>query len=488
MLISKFQFPRLIKHSTIYAIGSISRQLVGFLMLPIYTRYLTPADYGVIGMLSFAIALMEPLFGARLSESLPKFYYEQKKIGNENAVVSTALFITGIVSAATALILILLRTPSSQLLFDTVDYGLAIGLFSTLILTQAIEYYALIYIRIQQQPMLFLKINLTKLAFQISLNIWLIVILKLEVMGMILSSIISSSLYALGSASYLLYKTGNQFDFQLAKRMLKFSWPLWLSGLASLYIFSSNRYFIRLFGSLEEVGLYELGVKFTMIIMLVWGPFFTYWETERFNYYERENSEKIFQNVFLFIVLILTIIGLGISIYAELVISIMAAPAFRTAAAVVPLLCLSELFICVSKFYNFSFLITENTIIITRINYIIIVFITILNITLIPLFGYIGAAIAMLLAMILQCYLSIYLSKRYYDMQLSISIFLKFVMIAIVGYFIAKTSSDLNTFWESILWQSVIYFLFFSFLISFLWRNPETREYITRYAYYRTQK
>ena len=39
---------RLVKHSTIYAIGNISRQLVGFLMLPLYTHYLTPADYGVV--------------------------------------------------------------------------------------------------------------------------------------------------------------------------------------------------------------------------------------------------------------------------------------------------------------------------------------------------------------------------------------------------------------------------------------------------------
>ena len=41
-----------------------------------------------------------------------------------------------------------------------------------------------------------------------------------------------------------------------------FSWPLWVSSLASLYIYSSNRYYIRLFGSMDQVGYYELAARF----------------------------------------------------------------------------------------------------------------------------------------------------------------------------------------------------------------------------------
>lgn len=42
---------RLFKHTSLYAIGGVAGQITGFIMLSIYTRYLTPADYGVIGLI-----------------------------------------------------------------------------------------------------------------------------------------------------------------------------------------------------------------------------------------------------------------------------------------------------------------------------------------------------------------------------------------------------------------------------------------------------
>src|SRR5690348_1942012 len=105
---------RLPRDPTIYAIGNILRRLVGFVMLPIYTRYLTPADYGVVGLLTFAMAIMEPLFGARLVEAMPKYYFECEVGERRNSVVSTALLVTGVISTVTAVISFLLRTYSSQ--------------------------------------------------------------------------------------------------------------------------------------------------------------------------------------------------------------------------------------------------------------------------------------------------------------------------------------------------------------------------------------
>ena len=72
---------------TTYATANIARRAVGFLMLPIYTRYLTPADYGVVGLLTFALALFEPIFGARLARAIPKFYLEVTDARSKRAVI-----------------------------------------------------------------------------------------------------------------------------------------------------------------------------------------------------------------------------------------------------------------------------------------------------------------------------------------------------------------------------------------------------------------
>ena len=65
-------------HASIYAAGNILRQIAGFLMLPVYTRFLTPADYGVVGLMVFAVSLIELALGVRLQWAIPKYYFEAK--------------------------------------------------------------------------------------------------------------------------------------------------------------------------------------------------------------------------------------------------------------------------------------------------------------------------------------------------------------------------------------------------------------------------
>src|SRR5690554_5032844 len=96
---------RFAQHALTYAIGNIARKLIGFLMLPIYTRFLSPADYGAVGLLGFALALLEPFFGARLAQAIPKFYFDTKEQDQRRAIITSAIAVTGAVSAATAVLI-----------------------------------------------------------------------------------------------------------------------------------------------------------------------------------------------------------------------------------------------------------------------------------------------------------------------------------------------------------------------------------------------
>ena len=68
------QLKKTAKHSAIYAIGTMFRRLTGLVMLPIYTRSLTPADYGVVELLSMAIEIAGILIGLRISQAMFRYY------------------------------------------------------------------------------------------------------------------------------------------------------------------------------------------------------------------------------------------------------------------------------------------------------------------------------------------------------------------------------------------------------------------------------
>lgn len=414
------QAQQMVKHSGIYAVGNISRQLVGFIMLPIYTHYLTPADYGVIGLLVFLVSFFEIILGGHMFQAVPKYYHQENSLQKKNSVVSTAFLTTTCFSGLACLLMASFSEPLSRVTFGDEKYSIYIVIFSALILTHALEIYSLTYIRILKKPWTFFNFNMGKLALQLGLNIYTIVVLDWGLMGLALSSLISSAIIATTLIIYTLSKTGIIFSKSTAVKIIKFSWPLWISGLIGLYIGSSNKYFIRIFSSLDEVGLYELASKFGSIVMvLVWSPFSQYWQTERFAVAKTENPYPAYSLAFRMITALLLISGIGVNIFSSSVIKIMSAPSFYPAVYAIPFLVVACIFQSLTIFNNFSFMYTDRTFEITKNNIFTAISITVFYFALIPTFGFIGASSAFAAGSIAQYSYALYSANKIYPLHIS---------------------------------------------------------------------
>lgn len=448
----------LLKHSSIYAIGDLTRQIVGLVMLPFYTRYLLPSDYGVVGLLTLSMSIIEPFLGARLGNAILKFYYEEKELSKRNQVISSAFIVTAAVSIVAVAIIYLTRNSISSNLFGSTDYAMAVGVFGWLFLTQALEYYGLTFIRMQQKPWLFLYLSLGKLFIQISLNIVLIVFLKLGVMGMVISNVGASALLSAVGTGYALKHSGFKLNTALAKELLKFSAPLWFSGLTMLYITSSNRFFIRLFGSLDQVGLYELAARLGgIVILMIWGPFYLFWETEQFKIYRNEAAKDIFKNTFVLIFLVMAVAANGLSLFSTPLIIVMADQKFHDSFYAVPYIIIAHLFMSLATFVSFGFMASGKTSWIGRINLATAVAATAINAALIPWLGFIGAAIALMLTFALQFLACNFYSKRFFVIEIKISLI--FFTTALIGA--AHWAQSLITSFDTDFFRS----LFLSILI-----------------------
>ncbi|ALC16857.1 undecaprenyl-diphospho-oligosaccharide flippase [Desulfuromonas soudanensis] len=474
---------RLLGHAGIYAMGNILRQLAGFLMLPIYTRYLTPADYGVVGLMIFAISLMELVFGARLYWAIPKYYFDTKDKKLQASLVSTAMILTGAISAAAAIAMVFLRQPISKGLYGTPEFASIVGFFSVLLLTQSLEEYALVYLRLQQRPWFYITVSFFRLAIQLGLNVWFVVSLEMGAMGVAVSSMISSSIFALLLLAYTLRQVGWHFNGAIAEKMIRFCWPLWLGGFAGLYIGSANRYYLRIFTSLDDIGLFELAVKFsTIITVLIWGPFATYWQVERFNYYRQGNAESIFQNVFYFISTLMVVAAIGISIFAGPVIRIMAAPTFYRASEAVPFLAFGAVFGSLVIFSNFSFLAKEKTGWISRNNYLTAAVVTVLYLSLIPMAGHVGAAMALMLAQAVQFFVVHRASRSVYDMGISLRPLVGMLFISAVVCFLANVVLTSDSLLHDLAVKTLLYAVACGIILLPHWRNAETRRLLHELA------
>lgn len=404
-------------------------------MLPIYTRFLSPADYGVIGLLAFALSFVEPILGARLGMALPKFYFATLERRDRRAVIWAAIILTGIASAISVGAVVLFRGAGSQLLFGNREYALALGIFSVTLLSRPLEDTGMMYLRMHERSRLFLAISMIKLLLQVGLNLLLVVYLEKGVIGAVLSGVIASVAIGAVLSVYVATREAPAFDLRITLKMLRFSWPLWVSGLAGLYVGSSGGVYLRVFGSLGDVGRLELALRLATVVgMLIWIPFSQQWVPLSYRYYNEPNGKQKFQAAFIAISALMFIGGLGTSIFARPVIMLMAAKPFYAAVSAVPILTFGFILNELRSFFNFSFLVTDNTKISSIFQYVMAAVITIAYFALVPKYGLLGAAEAQFLAFLVGFIVSRLISRRYYDPELKVALVGTFSLICIAAY------------------------------------------------------
>lgn len=431
-----------VSHAATYAIGNIARRFVGFAMLPIYTRFLTPADYGVIGLLTFALALLEPLLGARLGYAIPRFYFDAKDHRGRREVIWGALGLTAAASVVSVIVLVLLRNVAANILFGNGKYALALGLFAITLLSQPIEQAGMTYMRLRERSGLFVVFSVAKLFLQLGLNLLLVVYWRGQVIGVVLSAVISSVLLGLASIVYVWANEVPAFDWQVTRRMMQFCWPLWLTAIAGLYIGASGALFLRAFDTLSDVGRLQLALKFAATVgMLIWAPFLQHWEPMSFQYYKEVGGRRKFQVAFIGISALMFIGGLAVTIFAEPVIKVMATKSFYAAESVVPVLTFALVLDRLRTFFDFSFMITDRTKMRGAYQYGTAVVISIAYVALIPRFGLMGAAVAQCLTFA-GTFICVYiLARRYYDPEINLMPIGLFSLVGFGAYALASVLS-----------------------------------------------
>ncbi|MFW6075583.1 MAG: lipopolysaccharide biosynthesis protein, partial [Chloroflexota bacterium] len=150
---------RIGKHSLVYGAGIVASKLASFLMLPIYTRFLTPADYGVLELLSMTIDVIGTIAGVGLGSAVFKFFEDYDNPDDRNEVMSTSAI--GVVGLAlvTALLGLTFAPVLNGLILPEHGDPLYFRLFVFIYLAQSCEIVPLFLIRAQERSKLFVTLS-----------------------------------------------------------------------------------------------------------------------------------------------------------------------------------------------------------------------------------------------------------------------------------------------------------------------------------------
>lgn len=403
------------RHSLVYGAGIILGKLASFIMLPVYTRYLTPADYGVLELLGMTIDVIGMIAGIGLASSVFKFYADAEGQEEKNRVISTAaIAAVGLASLASALGFLF-----SPLLSETVigEAGNAtyFRLYFLIYLLQNFEYVPLMLMRAKHRSTLFVSVNVAKLVSMLSLNIYFVVHLRMGVMGVLTSNLITGAIVAAALTVYLVRQAGVHFSMSHLRDMARFGNPMILWSLSSFVLVFSDRYFLNHYAGTGAVGVYSLAYKFAfMVSSFAYQPFRLVWEPQRFEIAKRADALDVYTRVFLYMNVIVGTAGLAITLFVRDFLGVMADPAFFSAYKVAPLLIAAQIVFLWVNYCNVGLFLKSKTRVMGVVGVVGAAATILLNFLLIPRFGIFGAAWATLAAYGLRFWLIQRVSQRHY--------------------------------------------------------------------------
>ena len=388
----------MVKSSAIYTIGTVLRQVVSFLMLPIYTSYLSVADYGVVEMLSVMLALLSLVAGMQIGQGTIRYYHAAESEPDRRELLSTAYITSiGFGVAVYAAFWLLCQSPVgvefSRFLLGSEDRLGIMLIFALLLILVPVEEQVYLLMRLRDWPWRFVGLSLLKLLLQLSLNIYFLVGHDLKVSGVVYSAVLTSAIMAIISTAVVLPYAGFRPSRELSMKLVRYAIPISIGTLGYFYTSIGDRYVLQLVKGSESVGVYALGYRLADIVQVLgWLPIMAVWQTKFFEVAKQSDAALVTQRVFTGVSIYLLWMALGIAVLSDNVLRLMATPGFWRAEDVVLPMLLFALFGAAAAFCSFPFYISEKTAWIAKGSWFSAAVMTGLYFLLVPAFGASGAA------------------------------------------------------------------------------------------------
>jgi O-antigen/teichoic acid export membrane protein len=388
------QIQRLGKHSVIYGLGGLIQRIVAVLLLPLYTRYLSPADYGAIEVLIALSMVVFALLRAGIQSSFFRFYFQAEDERGQQTVVRTSFWFT--LGAATIALIVglALADPISHAIFGTDHYtnlvrAAFVGLWASMNYDQVMALF-----RVEERSVSYSVASLANVLLTVGVTVLLVVVLDKGPVGVLVGNFSGTLAVWAVLLVYRRTQLGLEFDTDVFRRMTAWGMPFVPSVIALNAIDFSDRFFLVRIRDADELGLYAIGMRVSAALLFVLAAFRTAWPAFAYSLPEDE-AKRTYGYVLTYVTFFSSWAAVALGLGSPWIVRLLTTPEFYDGQRVVPVL--------VFAFVVFGMYI----VVVTSIgragrrgsNWMITgaaaLFNVALNLILIPPFGMTGAAVSM---------------------------------------------------------------------------------------------
>ena len=272
--------PHSLRQSVLYALALFFSKGIGFLMIPVFTHYLEPADYGRLDVLQTLADLLSIVLIMGLSDALFKFYGEaqdeQEKSKIAANIFGIALFLCVVSTVLLQCFAPIFSTllPGDVTLLQTRFILLSLSVSSCLLIP-------LCWYRMKDDAVSYFSAATGRVVMQAGLSFYFLYA-GFGVTGVMAAGAVASLFWAVKTSIDFLRDHGAEFDFEYWKKFLLYGSPLILTGLAGFVLGSFDRWILAEIAGPAVMAKYALAAKFGLLTVLLVQPIDLWWQPKRF--------------------------------------------------------------------------------------------------------------------------------------------------------------------------------------------------------------
>jgi O-antigen/teichoic acid export membrane protein len=438
-----------------YSIGNVAQNALAVLLLPLYTSYLSAADYGALALLAVTVALFTKVASAPMTAAYDRFCYRPDYQVCSGELIFNILLVLSFKSVLLFMIYLGISDFIAGSLFRDTQLIAAVRMYGIILLLTPLSTFALVYLRLRKMARLYVFISLSKLVFTTVVIVVLLVWADLGLYALILGTALGHLYICAFSLPILIKSSSFRFLPSVLKEPLRYGYPLLISGYSQLLFKSGDRYILSIFRNISSVGIYSVGYSIGNALNAVLVEPMKYALRPHLLQLEAhpERQRAFISSVATYFGLISMFSWLAISLFArEIVLLLTRRPEFWAGHVIVPVIAFTAVLNGYGGFLGIGMVMKNKPYLITFCVIVSAGTNLILNILLVPRWGIMGAALATLIAFLIWDALKLYFSWRLHDVRIEMARIIHITVVVLMLFGLSQLlPSEMGLFPRAIL-------------------------------------
>jgi O-antigen/teichoic acid export membrane protein len=425
-------------HAAVYAVGEILGLAGAFLLLPLYTRRLTQAEFGSLEMGERVTEILTMCILVRgVTLAFFVFYKQGKTEAERRRVVGSALL----------LVTLALLLGGATMLLAAAPLSAGLGLDNPRVL----QVYALVGLldmftglgqgasQARQESVPYVALSLMQFLLRVGLCVLFVVVFAWGLWGVLLASLLRSAFFACVLTAREVRRGISWPDRRMAVDMVRFAWPFLAGGLCGFILNSGDRFFLLRWGGQAEVGVYGLGYRLATVVgVFSLTPLYRVWSARMHDVAERPDAPLVFGQVFTRVLAAYLGVGLALCLFQDEIITLFAGLHYAGAAQVLAPVVLAYWFQAAAVLMDSAFYVRRRTTPKLWVTLAATAVMLLLYALLIPPYGAVGAAWATLGGFAFLAGLTRVVSQRLFPVRYEMQRLAAMLALAVVSWLVSR--------------------------------------------------